>query len=300
MLVKGHVFMRWCLAAANRTHWPLLSRRFYLARGYSKVGQCASMALADTKFGFKMRSLQSRWALGVLLGSPPGRLASDVGPATVRQILVDLGWASLWASCAASAVALYCSMKADLPLLAHTRAANAVQAAPGTWLEAVRKLMTRYAIVPWHPDAGVSPGTAEWNLSLRSHRRRVVLPTLRKHHLALGQRPLPWGWIAIQGGQAFSRRSFEAWWHVRTFRGLGWLARRGVDCSYCCLCSGPAEDLRQHLQETCPVFSLRGAVEGWDPRLCFETPSDPRRFTAVLIAMDSFVDGWPQNRRHND
>ena len=70
--VKGNVFMRWCLAAANRTPWPLLARRFFFARGDSKVGYCATMAVADCKYGLKLKSLQSSWALSVLLGKPPG------------------------------------------------------------------------------------------------------------------------------------------------------------------------------------------------------------------------------------
>ena len=102
-------------------------------------------------------------------------------------------------------------------------AARAPDAVPGCWVSAVRSLMLRYGIKFGVPPCDAVPG----NL-LRTFRRQVVLPTLVLHHDGRQNGcVLPWGWIGAQGDSAFSRRSFEVWWHLRVLGSLEYFAAAG-------------------------------------------------------------------------
>ena len=67
---------------------------------------------------------------------------------------------------------------------AHARVANEAEAPLGSWVSAVRRLMARYAIPDWKPNAGVHPGTAAWKCNLRAFRRMTVLPRWRRSERA--------------------------------------------------------------------------------------------------------------------
>ena len=75
---KGAIALRSACAAATQSPWPFLARRFYLARADAKIAYIGPLALADPLFGFRLGSLQSRWALAVLLGRPPGANRHEV------------------------------------------------------------------------------------------------------------------------------------------------------------------------------------------------------------------------------
>ena len=122
--LRGGIVLRWSCSAAHRTPWPLVARRFYLSRAAAKLGYAAPLALADYKFGFKLKSLEARWAIAVLIGRPLGRSMLTVSKSSIATLLSDLGWRSLWSSAAASAVILHWSMKFDLLAFPHTRAMN--------------------------------------------------------------------------------------------------------------------------------------------------------------------------------
>ena len=118
-------------------------------------------------------------ALAVLLGRPQGQVPARIPQCAIKQLLVDLGWQSLWLSTASSAVTLYWSIKRDLPDLPHTQAANRDDPVTGSWVHAVLRLVTRQNIPPWQPAPGVSPSTVVWKRTLRAYRRSVVVPALR-------------------------------------------------------------------------------------------------------------------------
>jgi hypothetical protein len=146
---KGAIALRSACAAATQSPWPFLARRFYLARADAKIAYIGPLALADPLFGFRLGSLQSRWALAVLLGRPPG--ANNLPRSACKQLVADLGWCPLWPAIVASAVGLYMSMRHDAPGFYHTKVASAVQPLQGSWTHAVRRIMSRYSIPEWAP-----------------------------------------------------------------------------------------------------------------------------------------------------
>ena len=291
VMVKGSIALRGACSAAASCSWPLVARKFYLSRAECKVAFAAPLAVADYKFGFKMKVTQVRWARAVLLGRPAGLTMRSVSGSLAAGLLADLGWTSLWASMAASAVSMYNAMVNDLPGFAHTMAARDPDPSPGSWVDAVRRLMRRYGVPMWQVDSNVRPGTATWKQQLRHYRRSIVLRALTQHQSSgLTQGALPWGWIAAHGGRSFTKRSFSAWWHLKTFGTLEHYVRKGSRCEYCTLCSGTTSKLRFHLESECPVFQLRSQVEGWNASRSFAQPSAPEEFQHVLAAIDSLID----------
>ena len=142
----------------------------------------------------------------------------------------------------------------------------------------------------WQVDPSVRPGSAVWKHQLRQYRRKIVVPALMEHQTCKQHfKALPWGWIAAQGGRSFARRSFNAWWHIRTFGTLVRHVRKGVCCETCPLCSSPTPALREHLESECPVFLLRSQVEGWDVRKAFHSPLVLADFLLALAAVDSLI-----------
>lgn len=131
------------------------------------------------------------------------------------------------------------------------------------------------------------PGSVTWKGQLRKYRRDVVLRALTQHQShGPPLRPLPWGWIAAQGGRSFTRRSFSAWWHLRTFGKLVHFVPKGVHCDTCSLCGSVTPELRKHLEDECPVFQLRSQVEGRNAGRCFASPWAPEEFQLVLAVVD--------------
>ena len=107
VMVKGSIALRGACSAAAGCSWPLVARKFYLSRAECKVAFAAPVAIADQKFGLKMKIVQLRWAIAVLLGRPAGLGMPSVSSITAARLLNDLGWQSLWASMAASAISMY-------------------------------------------------------------------------------------------------------------------------------------------------------------------------------------------------
>jgi hypothetical protein len=160
--VQGNIALRDACSSAASCSWPMAARKFYLSQAECRVAYVAPLAIADPKFGFKMKVLQLRWAMAVILGRPPGNKMLSLGSTVAETLLSDLGWQSLWASMAASAISLLSSMANDLPGFVHAQVACASDPPLGSWVDAVRKLMQRYDIRMWQPGEGVLPGTASW------------------------------------------------------------------------------------------------------------------------------------------
>ena len=93
----------------------------------------------------------------------------------------------------------------------------------------------------------------------------------------------------MTAGEAFTRRSFEAWLHLRTFGSLVHFARVGKRGDVCAACRQTVIDLRGHFESECPVFAVRALVEQWDTKTCFNTPAEPRTFVAVLSSLEALL-----------
>ena len=205
VMVKGNIVLRGACSAAASCSWPLIARKFYLTRAPCKVAFAAPLAIADHKFGFKMKVIQVRWAMAALLGRPAGLTMPSMSGTLAAGLLADLGWRSLWASMAASAISMYNAMFNDLPGFAHTSTAREPNPTPGSWVEAVRNLMGRYKVSMWQVDPSVRPGSAMWKYQLRQYRRNIIMPAITDHQSSkISSSALPWEWISAQGGRFFT------------------------------------------------------------------------------------------------
>ena len=282
---KGAAVLRCACSAAFVTPWPLIARRFYMARADARVTYLAPLAIADPLIGLQLRSLQERWAMAVVLGKPAGRFR--LPRLRGRQLLADLGWRPLWITTAAAAIALYMSMKTDMPGYDHTRVANLQPAIPGTWIAAVRSLLARYSIPGFVlPDVGLGDARSQRKKSLKSYRSRVVTPILRKArcHDSFSP-PLPWGWIAMNARHAFSTEAFDLWFRLRTFGDFDHERSQVWECRLCGVTPAlSSTTLREHLESGCPIFE--GIADAYGFRACsaFESPSCPNTYTNILNA----------------
>merc|ERR1712110_657881 len=90
--------------------------------------------------------------------------------------------------------------------------------------------------------------------------------------------PLPWAWIAANGGSTFPQCAFDLWWQLRA---LGVPYPRWT-CPWC----GPRDDCtRVHLETECASFAGRCWCSGIRPEEAFCFPVDDEWFIAVLLVI---------------
>ena len=272
--------LRNAVGLASECPWPLLARRFYLSRLDAKIAFLTPLTIGAHTAGFRLTGIQSKWALAAVTGRTNWTRTLRV-PSPIRQLLcADLGWPCIWISARASAIALLSSCEADLPELQHTQLANDVQHhAPGGWMESVAKLRGKLEIEKWQPDSAI--GSMARKRALARYRREIVIPALLKLGGAtrtVRTGPLPWLWLAANGGCLFPCRAFDCWWQLRTLGNT----HPASSCPWCCPATHASRD---HFMQSCPTFAERCWTSGVQPEEAFYFPHDDQWFTATLKAI---------------
>ena len=210
----AEVVLRVAAVQALRCLWPLLARRYYLARAEAKVTYLMPFVIGVQVAGARLVNIQARWALSAIAGRTTWPHDLKVPTCLRRQLCADLGWECLLATCKASAVFLYMKLGQDDLAFAHSRLATSRAHPPGGWMTAARRLISILHLPPWQPEHGCS--MSAWKASLARHRQEVILPLIRAEQgSSPANPPLPWLRIASNAGTQFLREGFELWWQLR-------------------------------------------------------------------------------------
>ena len=275
------VALRVAAVQALRCPWPLVARRFYLARAEAKVSFLLPFVIGVQVAGARLVNIQARWALSAITGRTAWPHDLKVPTALRRQLCADLGWECLLATCKASAVSLYMKLGQDDPAFAHTRLAASHAHAPGGWMTAARRLISVLRLPPWQPEHGCSVSARK--ASLARHRREAILPLIRAAQgSSPANPPLPWLWIASHAGTLFSRAGFELWWHLRV---LG----QSYPVISCPWCDQRPPLTAQHLMQECCTFAEACWTRGVQPEAAFLYPQEAGWFSGALGATDELV-----------
>lgn len=197
-----------------------------------------------------------------------------------RKLCADLGWSCLWHIAKVSAITLFEKCRQDHPAFAHAQLCNDPACAPGGWIASARRLVTQLRLPPWLPDPNCSANARK--RSLHRHRIDLVTPAVFATSPPHATPSLPWAWIALQAGVAFSQNAFTLWWQIRVL-GQPYPAR---SCPWC----EPAAPLTAtHMHFSCATFAMRCWAAGILPAEAFGYPADEERFTAVLRTLEQSV-----------
>ena len=117
--------------------------------------------------------------------------------------------------------------------------------------------------------------------SLATYRREVVVAGLIAQSEAMKivrAGPLPWGWLAANGGQTSTTAAFGRWWQLRTLGNTF----PTMSCPWCHLATRCS---REHLRHSCPTFEERCWTRRVQPEEAFNFPSDDQWLVATLTAI---------------
>jgi len=279
--IKAAIAMRVSTVQASRCPWPMLARRYYLSRAESKLAYLLPLVLGVQVAGLRVTGVQSRWALAVVTGRTTWAHKLRLPREVRQQLCDDMGWNCLWSVAKAAAIALYEKCRHDGRAFAHARLANDGALAKGGWMLAARRSQMALGIPGWQPEPNSSASSLKD--SLRKYRKQIVLPAILSSAGVVARNPpLPWAWIALRAGAAFSTSAFEWWWQIRT------LGQPYPSC-ICPWCSPCAPLQRDHLQVACATFAMRCWELGVLPEKAFDYPRSAEWFEAVLGVMDLLV-----------
>ena len=286
--VQAAIALRVACVRALRSPWPLLARRYYLARAAAKLAYLLPLTVGTQVSGLRVVNIQSRWALAAITGRTTWPHTLKVPSSIRKQLCADLGWPCLWTSAKVAAVTLYEKCSNDSSTFAHARlSADPGSFAPGGWLSAVHRLCSTLKIPRWVPAPDECPTARK--RSLARHRKSIVQPRIAAAlDSTAADPPLPWAWIALNADITFPASAFSLWWQLRA---LG-KAYPSKTCPWCV----PAVTLaRTHLQQRCPRFAETCWTTGIRPEEAFMYPFDAAWLSACLIAVRSVDAAWPSD-----
>ena len=160
-------------------------------------------------------------------------------------------------------------------------------AAAGGWLAAAHRLHRQHRLEPWLPESDL--GAAALKRSLARHRRDIIKPAIMsRSDSPQADPPLPWAWLAINAGSAFTQAAFELWWQLRI---LG----QPFPATHCPWCDPVSPLTKEHLQDDCGTFAYHCWLHGVLPTEAFMYPPQRDWFAAALGATHAL-----ESARHGD
>jgi hypothetical protein len=279
---QSAIAVRVAAVQALRCPWPLLARRYYLARAESKVAYLLPFSLGVQVAGARLVNIQARWALTAITGRTTWPRAVKVPTALRQQLCADLGWECLWLSCKAGALAMFMKLHSDSDAFAHTRLCHTSYPAAGGWVAAARRLQQALKIPMWEAIAGASISSNK--RALAHYRRTVILPAVRAAAgFVPSNPPLPWLWVASAAAAAhFPQSAFELWWQLRV---LG----KASPPKLCPWCSNAQPLTSSHLRLECCTFASLCWTRGIRPEEAFLYPASPQWFTEAILAANEIL-----------